>query len=218
MAESRSEGSEIHRLKPMQEGYDERLFLKLYKLCKPVINNLVRGIDARRYNVSPDIIASQFYDKMLYVFNKYYGKVDEEHLKANILRALSTYKNHLLRYAYNDRAEFNQNLKSFEDLFDNDKEDYMDDDSETQAREEMLRLVNEYMKKNLSPDALLVWECITTPPPYIEENAKFGKITNILLAEFFNLPMTRSSVKYIGELREDIRYWIDKAREELHYE
>lgn len=218
MAESRSDGSEIHRLKPMQEGYDERLFLKLYKLCKPVINNLVRGIDARRYNVSPDIIASQFYDKMLYVFNKYYGKVDEEHLKANILRALSTYKNHLLRYAYNDRAEFNQNLKSFEDLFDNDKEDYMDDDSETQAREEMLRLVNEYMKKNLSPDALLVWECITTPPPYIEENAKFGKITNILLAEFFNLPMTRSSVKYIGELREDIRYWIDKAREELHYE
>lgn len=218
MAESRSDGSEIHRLKPMQEGYDERLFLKLYKLCKPVINNLVRGIDARRYNISPDIIASQFYDKMLYVFNKYYGKVDEEHLKANILRALSTYKNHLLRYAYNDRAEFNQNLKSFEDLFDNDKEDYMDDDSETQAREEMLRLVNEYMKKNLSPDALLVWECITTPPPYIEENAKFGKITNILLAEFFNLPMTRSSVKYIGELREDIRYWIDKAREELHYE
>lgn len=218
MAESRSDGSEIHRLKPMQEGYDERLFLKLYKLCKPVINNLVRGIDARRYNVSPDIIASQFYDKMLYVFNKYYGKVDEEHLKANILRALSTYKNHLLRYAYNDRAEFNQNLKSFEDLFDNDKEDYMDDDSETQAREEMLRLVNEYMKKNLSPDALLVWECITTPPPYIEENTKFGKITNILLAEFFNLPMTRSSVKYIGELREDIRYWIDKAREELHYE
>lgn len=218
MAESRSDGSEIHRLKPMQEGYDERLFLKLYKLCKPVINNLVRGIDARRYNVSPDIITSQFYDKMLYVFNKYYGKVDEEHLKANILRALSTYKNHLLRYAYNDRAEFNQNLKSFEDLFDNDKEDYMDDDSETQAREEMLRLVNEYMKKNLSPDALLVWECITTPPPYIEENAKFGKITNILLAEFFNLPMTRSSVKYIGELREDIRYWIDKAREELHYE
>lgn len=218
MAESRSDGSEIHRLMPMQEGYDERLFLKLYKLCKPVINNLVRGIDARRYNVSPDIIASQFYDKMLYVFNKYYGKVDEEHLKANILRALSTYKNHLLRYAYNDRAEFNQNLKSFEDLFDNDKEDYMDDDSETQAREEMLRLVNEYMKKNLSPDALLVWECITTPPPYIEENAKFGKITNILLAEFFNLPMTRSSVKYIGELREDIRYWIDKAREELHYE
>lgn len=218
MSESRNDGSEIHRLKPMQEGYDERLFIKLYKLCKPVIKNLVRGIDVRRYNVSSDIISSQFYDKMLYVFNKYYGKVDEEHLKANILRALSTYKNHLLKYAYNDKAEFNQSLRSLEDLFDNDKEDYLDDNSETQAREEMLVLVNEYMKKNLSSDALLVWECITTPPPYIEENANFGKITNILLAEFFNLPRTRSSVKYIGELKEDIHYWIDRAREELHYE
>ena len=82
-------------------------------------------------------------------------------------------------------------------------------------REDLLNKVHDYMTKNLSPDALLVWGCITNPPPYIEENAKFGKITNILLAEFFNLPRTRSSVKYIGELREDIRYWIDKAREEL---
>lgn len=218
MAESRSDGSEIHRLKPMKEGYDERLFLKLYKLCKPVIRNLVRGIDARRYNVSPDIISSQFYDKMLYVFNKYYGEVDEEHLKANILRALSTYKNHLLKYAYNDRAEFNQSLRSLEDLFDGDKEDYLDDNSDSKAKEEMIRLVNEYMKTNLSPDALLVWECTTTPPPYVEENAKFGKITNILLVEFFDLPRTRASVKYIGELREDIRYWIDRARKELKYE
>lgn len=213
MAETRSDGSEIHRLKTMQEGYDEKLFLKLYKLVTPVIKNLVRGIDARRFNVSPDIIRDQFYDKMLYVFNKYYGKLDEEHLKANILRALATYKNHLLHYAYNDRAEFNQSLHSLEDLFEDDKE--FVDESDYQLREDLLNMVNDYMTKNLSPDALLVWECITNPPPYLEENAKFGKITNILLSEFFNLPRTRSSVKYIGELREDIRYWIGKAREEL---
>lgn len=213
MAESRSDGSEIHRLKPMQEGYDSKLFMRLYKLVKPVIKNLVRGIDARRYNVSPDIIRDQFYDKMLYVFNKYYGKVDEEHLKANILRALATYKKHLLKYAYNERAEFNQSLRSLDDLFDNDKE--FIDESEAQAKEDMLNMVNKYMSDNLSPDALLVWECITTPPPYVEENAQFGKITNILLADFFNLPRTRSSVKYIGELKDDIQYWIERAREEL---
>lgn len=218
--ETRSEissGSEIHRLKVMQENYDEKLFLKLYKLVKPVIRNLVRSIDSRRFNISSDIITSQFYDKMLYVFNKYYGKVDEEHLKANIFRALATYKNHLLKYAYNDRAEFNQSLKSFEDLFDNDKGDIEDDGTEALAKEEMLTMVNNYMKDKLSPDALLVWECITTPPPYIENNAKFGKITNTLLVEFFDLPRNRNSVRFIGELKEDIDYWVNRAREELHY-
>lgn len=213
MAESRSDGSEIHRLKPMQEGYDNKLFMKLHKLVKPVINNLVRGIDIRRYNVSRDILRDQFYDKMLFVFNKYYGKVDDEHLKANILRALSTYKKHLLKYAYNDRAEFNQSLRSLEDLFDDDKE--VVDESDYQSKEDMINLVNSYMKVNLSEDALLVWECITNPPPYVENHAQFGKITSTLLVEFFNLPKTRSSVKYIGELKEDIQYWIDRARNEL---
>ena len=84
-----NDGSELHRLKPMQEGYDQDLFNRLYKLCKPVIKNLVRQIDARRYNVTPDIIQSQFEDKMLFVFNKYYGKVSEEHLKANIFSEFS---------------------------------------------------------------------------------------------------------------------------------
>ena len=214
MAESRSDGSEIHRLKPMQQGYDEKLFIKLHKLVKPVINNLVYRIDPRRFNVTSDILRDQFYDKMLYVFNKYYGTVDEEHLKANILRALSTYKNHLLKYAYNERSEFNQSLKSLDELFDNDKE-LTDDTEENKAKEELLNKVHAYMENNLSPDALLVWECITNPPPYIENNAKFGKITNILLAEFFDLPKTRTSVKYIGELRYDIQYWIERAKKGL---
>lgn len=211
--ESRSDGSEIHRLKLMRENYDNKLFVRLYKLVRPVIKNLVSGIDARRYNVSPDILRDQFYDKMLYVFNKYYGEISEEHLKASILRALSTYKNHLLKYAYNDRAEFNQSLRSLEDLFDDDKE--FIDESEHQIKEEMVRTLNSYMRDKLSSDAFLVWECLVTPPPYIEIYSQFGKITNTLLAEFFNLPKTRSSVKYIGELREDIKYWLDRARKDL---
>ena len=214
MERTKGDGSELHRLRPMKQ-YDAKVFNRLYKVCKPVIRNLVKQIDARRYNVSSDIIASWFWDKMIFVFNKYYGEVSEEHLKANILRALSTYKLHLLKYAYNERAEFNQSLRSLEDLFDNDKE-LEDDAADTQAKEEMIKMVNDYMKENLSMDAILVWEVITTPPPYIEEHMQFGKITNILIAEFFNLPKTRNAVKYIGELREDIRYWIERASHDLH--
>lgn len=209
-----NDGSELHRLKPMQEGYDEELFNRLYKLCKPVIRNLIKQIDARRYNVTPDIIKSQFEDKLLFVFNKYYGKVSEEHLKANILRALATYKLHLLKYAYSEKAEFNQNLSSFEVLFDNSKEE-IDDSDEVIFREELLQRVHDYMKVNLSDDAYMVWQVITNPPPYVEEHLVGGRITNRLIAEFFDLPKTRNSVRYIGELRKDIEYWMERAKEDI---
>lgn len=208
------DGSELHRLKPMQENYDVDMFNHIYKLCKPVIRNLVRQIDSRRFNLPQDMITSYFYDKLLYIFNKYYGKVSEEHLKANILRGLTTYKNHLLKYAYNEKSEFNQNLYSLDLLFDNDKE-CIDDNDDVIYREEMLQKVDDYMKEHLSDNAYLVWQVVTNPPNYIEERVRGSRITNILIAEFFDLPKTRSSVKFIGELREDIRYWMEKAGEDI---
>lgn len=218
MQTTNGEGSELHRLKVMSEDYDKKLFNKLYKLVQPVIRNLVRGIDVNRLNTSPDILTSQFNDKMLFVFNKYYGTVEEEHLKANILRALSTYKNHLLKYAYSEKATFNQNLKSFEDLFDDSKEDFSDElDEQEKAKVEMWNLLKNYILDNLSPDAQLVWEVTLNPTPYIEMNAKYGRITNTLLVDFFNLPKTRDSVRYIGELKEEIQSVMEKAKKDLHY-
>ena len=209
-------GSELHRLKPMQE-YDEATFNRLYKVCKPVIRNLTRQMDYKRFNLTPDIIQSYFWDKMLFVFNKYYGTCEEEHLKARILASLSTFKNHLLRTAYGEGAEYHQNLYQLEDLFDNDKE-LEDDTEEEKAKGEMLDMLYKYMKKNLSPDAYLIFEILLSPPPYIKERIKDGsRITNILLVEFFDMPRTKSSVRYISELKEDIRYWEEKAKEDLHY-
>ena len=209
-------GSELHRLKPMKE-YDEATFNRLYKVCKPVIRNLTRQIDYKRFNLTPDIIQSYFWDKMLFVFNKYYGTCEEEHLKARILASLSTFKNHLLRTAYGEGAEYHQNLYQLEDLFDNDKE-LEDDTEEEKAKGEMLDMLYKYMKKNLSPDAYLIFEILLSPPPYIKERIKDGsRITNILLVEFFDMPRTKSSVRYISELKEDIRYWEEKAKEDLHY-
>lgn len=209
-------GSELHRLKPMQD-YDEAMFNRLYKVCKPVIRNLTKQIDYKRFNLTPDIISSYFWDKMLFVFNKYYGTCSEEHLKARILSSLATFKNKLLRFAYGEIAEYNQNLFKLEDLFDNDKE-LEDDDEEVKAKEEMLELLYKYMKEKLSPDAYMVFEVLLTPPPYIKERIKDGeRITNIMLVEFFDMPRTNKSVKYIGELKQDILYWEEKAKEELHY-
>lgn len=210
-------GSELHRLKAMQENYDQQMFLRLYKVCKPVIRNLTKQIDYKRYNLTPDIISSYFWDKMLYVFNKYYGTCSEEHLKARILASLSTFKNKLLRSAYGEQAEYNQSLFKLDDLFDNDKE-LEDDSEEEKAKSEMLEMMYSYMKVHLSIDAYMVFEVLLTPPPYIKERIKdSGRITNGLLVEFFDMPKTNSSVKYISELRSDIQYWEDRAKEELKY-
>lgn len=209
-------GSELHRLKPMQD-YDEAMFNRLYKVCKPVIRNLTKQIDYKRFNLTPDIISSYFWDKMLFVFNKYYGTCSEEHLKARILSSLATFKNKLLRFAYGEIAEYNQNLFKLEDLFDNDKE-LEDDSEEEKAKSEMLEMMYSYMKDHLSIDAYMVFEVLLTPPPYIKERIKDSRrITNLLLVEFFDMPKTNSSVKYISELRSDIQYWEDRAKEELKY-
>lgn len=210
-------GSELHRLKTMQENYDQQMFLRLYKVCKPVIRNLTKQIDYKRYNLTPDIISSYFWDKMLYVFNKYYGTCSEEHLKARILASLSTFKNKLLRSAYGEQAEYNQSLFKLDDLFDNDKE-LEDDSEEEKAKSEMLDMMYDYMKEHLSMDAYMIFEVLLTPPPYIKERIKdSGRIANLLLVEFFDMPKTNSSVKYISELRSDIQYWEDRAKEELKY-
>lgn len=210
-------GSELHRLRPMKEGYDKKLFDKLYKLCKPIIKNLVRQIDCKRLGITSDIVESQFWDKMIYVFNRYYGEVDEEHLKADIFRSLSTYKNKILRSAYGEVAEINKGMASWEDLFDDSKE-MMDDTDAQDAKSEMLRKVYDYMRKHLSLDAQLVFEVLVTPPPYIKERIKEGqRITNLLLVDFFELPKNRVSVKYFSELREDIDYWEKRAAKELHF-
>lgn len=210
-------GSELHRLKTMQENYDQQMFLRLYKVCKPVIRNLTKQIDYKRYNLTPDIISSYFWDKVLYVFNKYYGTCSEEHLKARILASLSTFKNKLLRSAYGEQAEYNQALFKLDDLFDNDKE-LEDDSEEEKAKSEMLDMMYNYMKEHLSMDAYMIFEVLLTPPPYIKERIKEnGRITNGLLVEFFDMPKTNASVKYISELRSDIQYWEDRAKEELKY-
>ena len=53
-------GSELHRLTEMVD-YDPVIFNKLYRVVKPVIRNLVRQVDHRRFNVTPDIINSYFF-------------------------------------------------------------------------------------------------------------------------------------------------------------
>ena len=64
------DGSELHRLTEMKP-YDQDMFNRLYKSCRPLIKNLVNQVDTKRLGVTKDLVTSYFWDKFLYVFNKY---------------------------------------------------------------------------------------------------------------------------------------------------
>ena len=187
-------GSELHRLTELKP-YDEDLFNRLYKTCKPLIRRLTRGVDSRRFNLTPDIINSFFWDKFLYVFNKYQDEYDEERLKATLLSSLQTYKSKLLRNAYTKQAEFNQELTSFEVLFDNNKE-LLDDSDETRIKEEQSQRFHQYMKEHLTPDEYLVMQILH-------------------LIDYFELPRDKFAVNMFSRMRKTIQKVLEQAAVDL---
>lgn len=207
-------GSELHRLTEFTH-YDPKVFNRIYGQCKPLIRKLAKQIDARRYNVSRDIIISYFEDKLLYVYNKYQDRYDENRLKATILSSLSIYKNKLLRAAYNSQAEFNQELTSFEDVLERDKE-LVDDIETVEMREDIHERFHQYMREHLTEDEYLVFVTQLEPPPFIQSRMKLGKVTVEHLIDFFGLPRNTHSVKMINRYRKHIKEALKLAEKEFH--
>ena len=205
-------GSEIHRLKEFTH-LDNEKFERLYKVCKPLVRSLSRNIDARRYNVSKDIIQSYFWDKFLYVYNKYQDVYDEERLKATLLSSLATFKNKLLRNAYTKQAEFNQELVSFEVLFDNNKE-WLDDSEETSYKEDLSHRFHQFMEEHLTPDEYLVFRTELDPPPFFKERMlqSHGKLSILHLIDFFELPRDKRSAAMLTEMRKNIKKALELAK------
>lgn len=211
-----TQGSEIHRLKEIS-NYDKKEFDKLYKACTPLVKKLSRNIDSRRYNVTPDIIQSYFWDKFLFVYNKYKGEgYDYNHLKATLISSLKTFKNKLLRNAYTQQAEFNQDLAYFEDVFENDRE-LIDDSEETEYKEDLSVRFNEYMQNHLTEDEYILFKTELNPPPFLEDRMEesHGKVSILSLIDYFGLPRDRRASKYISTMRAHIRETLNLAKTEF---
>ena len=202
---------EIHRLLPMKEGYNEQLFNKLYKETEALRNLLTYQIDHRRYGVTSDIIKSWFDDKFIFVFNKYYGDIEEGQLKGRIINALKTFKFRILRKAYSKYNIYNNQvrLEGEHNLI-----NIIPIDNEISNHEVFLELALTYLKKNLCDDALLVLELDLNPPHYILQKLKSckTKIPAKLIAEYLDLEPTRDSSLYINDLRSEINYWVGEAK------
>jgi len=202
---------EIHRLLPMKEGYDEQLFNKLYKETEALRNLLTYQIDNRRYGVTQDIIKSWFDDKFIFVFNKYYGDIEEGQLKGRIINALKTFKFRMLRKAYSKYNIYNNEvrLEGEHNLI-----NIIPIDNEISNHELFLELALKYLKKNLCDDAFLVLEIELNPPPFILDKLKSSKtkIPAKLIAEYLDLEPTRDSSLYVNDLRSEVFYWVEEAR------
>ena len=208
-------GSEIHRLTEFK-NVDEKMFNRLYKVAKPIIRKLTFGIDTRKYGVSRDILESYFWDKMMFVYNKYHEIYDEDRLKYTIIHALGLFRNKLLRAAYTQQGEFNSDTMSFEDLFEAGKE-WEDDTEETEYKEELHNRFHEFMKAHLTPDEYLLFVTQLNPPPFLLERSKnsHGRISIYSLIEFFDLPKTTRAQEIISGMRRHIDEALQLASIEL---
>lgn len=215
MIRQSTNGSEIHRLREF-DHYDKDLFERMYRICKPLIRKLSRGIDCKRYNVSQDIIQSYFWDKFLFVYNKYQDQYEEERLKATLISSLRTFRNKLLRSAYTKQADFNSELSSFEDIYESGKE-WLDDSDETEYKEELSERFNMFMQEHLTPDEYLLFRTELDPPPFFEERIKdsHGKLSILHLIDFFEVPRDRRSHRMFTEMRKHIRETLELAKTEF---
>ena len=209
---------EVHRLKPMPDNYDRALFNVLYKNTERLRKKLASEIDPRRFGVDYKIILSWFDDKFIYAFTKYYSKSPDV-LKGYIINSLRVFKFRVLKEAY-----ANKNLH-YRNAVDISSESYFDiltsdlNHTEENLDYNLLNLVTQYLKDNLSDDAYLIFEIELAPPLYIMQRLdNFDKktrdsIPNELLADYLGLPYDDKVNSYIGSLRRDVKNCINEARE-----
>jgi hypothetical protein len=202
---------ELHRLTPMQEGYDQALFNELYKKTHNLRESLIYQIDESRFGVTKDELRSWFDDKFIFVFNKYFGKLDNQVLLGYIINSLKTFKLKVLRRSYQANNAIALNTINLEDLsMFNITEDYRDDNQEL-----LFNLAMEFLQKTLSREAWELLQIQLNPPLFILSKLKNrdSRIPGDLILQFLGEEVTPSNRNLIRDIRNEIKQAIDMARE-----
>jgi len=205
---------ELHRLKPVPDNYDRVLFNSLYESTYPLRKALTYQVDARRFGVSPDVIASWFDDKFTYVFFKYYGTKSPDMLKGYIINSLKTFKFRMLRKAYQESyiALYN-NIVHLEDQ---EKElSSIPDETGPSAQEALLDMALTYLKSHLPPEAYTILEITINPPLYIISHMKDPtvRIPTKLILEFLEITPTDDMISKVNKIRRHIDEVILSAKD-----
>lgn len=206
---------EEHRLKPMQEGYDEELFNRLYRELTPLKRKLASQINTKTLNIEYDELLSWFDVKFLFVFNRYVEEGKSDNLvKGHLISALQLYKNRILKYLISQKNSVNINNVDIDDL-NNLTHSIVD----YQHSEEKLfyDLIVSFMKHNLSIEAYRMFVIEYNPPLYIinKLSGNTSRITTNVIRDYMGLPDTKKVASYIRQLRNEVKDTIELARLEL---
>ena len=205
---------EESRLKPMAEGYDEKLFNRLYSEVMPLKRKLAGQIDHHRFGLTYEDILSFFDIKITYVFNKHYNEPPEK-IKAYLLNAIRNFKCRILRAAYTKK--YSQSIIGIDEAF-----DIKDDNDNNDTYQFYKDRLMEFMKDNLSSNALLILEIQLNPPPFIldkintNKNKPLQKIPDQVILEYLDLGQSNNAYKYLNHLKKEIKQVINFAKSSLN--
>ena len=209
---------EENRLKPMVDGYDEKLFNQLYFQTEGLRKNLAAGIDCRRFGVDYEEVLSWFTIKFIYTFNKYcHTKPDL--LLGYIINSLKMYKLRIIKQAYT--VKFSQSILHVEDnsVIENSKIEFPPYDLEN-TPDKISPIIN-FLRSHLSDNALMLLEIQLNPPLFIlsklntKEIPSIHKIPSWLICEYLGIEECEKSSRYIDQLKKQINSAIRLAR--LHF-
>jgi len=178
---------EEHRLKPMSDDFNHKLFNELYSSTDRLRKSLAYGINPDYFKVDKDIILGWFDTKLLLIFQNHFDKLDPDRLKGQIISGLKNYQKRLLKASKQLNNQVNLNRTNVGDtnelahLFADREED-----SPLKGREE---IILSYMRSRLSSKAYNVFICSLYPPEYIlkQINDIDKKIPNNLIEDYFGL-------------------------------
>src|SRR3989304_9705928 len=182
---------EDHRLKPMKENYNEKLFNELYKKTEQLRRKLAYEIDSRRFGVDYHEVLSWFDVKFIYTYNKYCDK-EPERLLGYIINSLRTYKYRVLRMSYQNKY-INTPIRMDEI---HNLDGIKDEGGENENRELFINMVLSFIKKEISEDAYMILELHLNPPPFIlnkiqDKELSINKIPSLILAEYLDLGVSK---------------------------
>lgn len=201
---------ELHRLKPMPDGYDQKLFNELYAKTRNLRESLIYQIDESRFGVTKEEIRSWFDDKFIFVFSKYFGKMEPPILLGYLINSLKTFKLKVLRRSYQLNNSINLNTIGVEDLsMFNSLEDSKDENSEL-----LFNLAMEFLQNNLSHEAWVLLNIQLNPPLFILSKLKneSSKIPGNLILEFLGEEVNTRNLEAIKILRKEINKAIETAQ------
>ena len=196
---------EENRLIPMKEGYDEKLFNTLYKKTNALRRKLSSEIDCRRFGVDYYEVLSWFDVKFIFVFNKYWDKMDENLLLGHIIKGLQFFKCRILRSAYTIKnTQFIMSVEDVLEIAEEQENPWVD------QREEILTEVLQFLKTTISENAYALLDVKLNPPIYIqrrlqEEGIKsLNKIPSSVLLEYFELGNSKEAKALLGDWNKEI--------------